>query len=348
MRDSHLMKFADPLVCNKCELFAMGLLSLFFFALSSLSAIALASTLEIRNESISEILNIKVDPLKKNASPIFLRLDLLPGAFDKIENPNSIANLRVDTGMQFWLYESVDLPHAQRLTFCKDYPGCLAILNEKGESVYESCGIKNLIPGTGERPVCELSVFRPLMPMKEVCALLDPDVPRDDNGSCLTGLGFAGKVWAARLAPFQNGPITEDSLLEHMELRKNLSKTDIQDVLNTLYSQGYVPWQAEMPGMEMDFADMRSMDEKARKELLAQAIDKFLENQQNRAPAPQINNAADEEAEASIMLAPANTIAALANADNPPEDVQLFTMILKPLSSTLLLDVTAYQGSPAQ
>lgn len=301
-----------------------------------------AANLEIRNQSGSEILNILATPVSQEKAPIFLRLDLLPGAADTIQNPGGQANLRVDTGLQFWLYDAVDLANANRLTFCADYPGCLAVRNKAGETVYETLGIKNLVPSRGERPVCQLDRFHPRMPMKEVCALLEKDIPRDDNGSCLAGLGFAGKVWAARLTPFQDEPITENSLLEHMELRKSLSKEDVDDVLATLYKQGYIPWQAEFPNLDLDFTDMTKLNESERKTLLAQAIDKFLASQKNFPP--QVNNAADEDAEANILLAPAYNIDALANADNPPEDVQLFTMILKPMTSTLLLDVSAYQG----
>lgn len=303
-----------------------------------------AASLEIRNQSTSEILNILVEPVDNKAGEIFLRLDLAPGAADKIENPSCNAKLRVDTGLQFWLYNAVPLKDALQLLFCPEYPGCLALRDTKGLITYQAMGIKDLVPQKGSKPVCELSSFHPLMPMKEVCALLEPDIARDDNGACLTGLGFAGKLWAARLAPFQTGPITEDSLLEHMELRTALSMQDISDVLNVLYKQDYVPWQAEFPGQDIDFADMTAMNEQDSRDLLTQAIEKFLQTQKNKKVAPQINNTADEEAEANILLAPAKSLQALANADNPPEDVQLFTMVLKPLSSTLLLDVSAYTG----
>lgn len=307
--------------------------------------IASASVLEIRNQSSSEILNIMIEPQNKKdgAEPIFLRLDLVPGAADKADNPGFRANLRVDTGLQLWLYKDVALEDAESLVFCPDYQGCLALRNKKGELGYAAVSLRELAPGHGSRPVCELGRFRPMMPMREVCAILEPDLPRDDNGACLTGLGFAGKLWAARLAPFQDGPITEDSLLEHMELRRKLSKSDVEETLDALYKLGYVPWQAEFPGGGMDFDGGAGLQ--ARKELVDKAIDKFLRSFSRRPP--QVNNAADEEAEASVLLAPADNLKALENADSPPEDVQLFTMILKPLSSTLLLDVTAYKGDKA-
>ena len=303
-----------------------------------------APILEIRNQSSSEILNILVEPEKGKEGKIFLRLDLAPGAAGKIENPDCRANLRVDTGVQFWLYENVNLAGARGLLFCQDYPGCLAIRGEDGQLVHEAVGLRDLIPPKGSRPVCELGSFHPLMPMRDVCALLDPDVPRDDNGSCLASLGFAGKLWAARLAPFQDGPITDNSLLEHMELRKALSRQDVDDVLSALAKKGYSPWQAEFPGKDMDFAEMKGVDAAGRMELLNKAVSEFLEHWEARKPSPQVNNEADEEAEASILLAPADMLPALANADMPAQDVQLFTVVLKPLSSTLLLDVSAYKG----
>lgn len=303
-----------------------------------------ASILEIENQSNAEILNILVEPIHKNADPIFLRLDLAPGAKDKIENPGVRANLRVDTGLQLWLYENVYLEEAINLLFCGKYPGCLALRNKKGDLVYEAFGLEELVPVKGSKPVCELSSFHPMMPMKEVCAILERDMPRDDNGACLTGLGFAGKVWAARLTPFQNGPISENSLLEHMELRRKLSLGDVMDVLETLYKQDYVPWQAEFPGKDMDFSDATSKEEQINKDTLTRVIEKFLKEK----PPKKLDNPEDDDGEASILLAPVSSLKALANADNPPEDVQLFTMVLKPMSSTLLLDVTAYSGDKGE
>lgn len=315
----------------------------FLFASLPGSAFA-ADSLEIRNQSRSEILNIFVEPVQKKDDAVFLRLDLAPGAADKIDNPSCMANLRVDTGLQLWLYKSVDLQNARQLLFCADYPGCLAVSSKNGQDVYEAYSLKNLVPGTGSKPVCELSHFRPLMPMKEVCALLDTDAILDDNGAYLTGLGFAGKLWAARLAPFKTGKISGDSLLEHMELRTPLSRDNIADVLATLYKQDYVPWQAEFPGQDIDFVDLPTLDDKARKEFLIQAIDKFLKQNKKKDFSRAINNISDEDGEASILLAPAESLESLANADNPLEDVQLFTMVLKPFSATLLLDVSAYKG----
>lgn len=303
-----------------------------------------ANPLEICNQSNAEILNIYVEPVKQKQDSIFLRLDLAPGASAKIDNPACLANLRVDTGIQLWLYKLVALQESKQLLFCPDYPGCLALQGMDGNLVYEAYGIKDLVPAKGAKPVCELSRFRPMMPMKEVCALLEADATLDDNGNYLTGLGFAGKLWAARLAPFQKGEIKGDSLLEHMELRKALTRDDIVDVLATLYRQNYVPWQAEFPGQDIDFYDLPARDSRENKELLMWAIDKFLNRQGSRGLTGPIKNPGDEDGEASILLAPSDSLAALANADNPVEDVQLFTMILKPFSSTLLLDVSAYKG----
>ena len=44
------------------------------------------------------------------------------------------------------------------------------------------------------------------------------------------------------------------------------------------------------------------------------------------------------------MLAPAAMLPALADADAPQRDVQLFTLTLRQSSRTLVVDVAAYQG----
>lgn len=302
---------------------------------------ALAAELEISNQSSSEILNILAEPADKKGAPVFLRLDLAPGASGMIENPDFTADLRADTGLQLWLYKSVPLKGAAALDFCQEYPGCLAARGNDGKIIYQAAGLQELVPQPGSKPVCELGRFHPLMPMKEVCAILERDLPLDDNGACLTGLGFAGKLWAARLTPFQNGPITENSLLEHMELRRPLSQKEALELLDALYKQGYAPWQAEFPGKDMDFAASPALKGQAGRRVLEEAIDRFL-GQEKKGPIK--NNFKDDEAEARVLLAPAESLGALANADNPPQDIQLFTLVLKPQSSVLLLDVTAYKG----
>lgn len=316
-------------------------LPVFFLSLIVQTVFA-AGILEIRNQTNQEILNILVEADK--GKKFFLRLDLVPGAADKVENPGCDASLRVDTGMQFWRFKNMKLENYKRLVFCGEHEACIVAEGKDGDVKHEAAEIENLVPGKGSKPVCELSLFKPGMPMKDVCAVLEANLPEDDNGARITGLGFAGMLWASRLVPEQNGPINENSALEHLELRKPLAEKDVMAILDALYKQGYTPWQAEFPGADMDFVNSPATGDKDAREKVEAEIRKFLKSWQNRERAPQINNANDEEAEASIMLAPASNIQALANADSPAEDVQLFTLTLKPLSATILLDVAAYRG----
>lgn len=304
--------------------------------------VSAAGILEIRNQTNQEILNILVEPDK--GKKFFLRLDLVPGAADKVENPECDASLRVDTGMQFWRFKKIKLENYNRLVFCGEHAGCLVEEEKNGDVKHEAAEIENLVPGKGSKPVCELSLFKPGMPMKDVCSVLEENLPEDDNGARITGLGFAGMLWASRLVPEQNGPINENSALEHLELRKALAEKDVMAILDALYKQGYTPWQAEFPDADMDFANAPAGGDKDARERVAGEVRNFLKSWHGRERSPQVNNAADEEAEASIMLAPAANIKALANADSPAEDVQLFTLTLKPLSAAILLDVAAYRG----
>lgn len=285
-----------------------------------------ASPLTLTNSTNQEIINILVRP--QDGAPLFLRLDLSPGGSDQVDNPSCKASLRVDTGLEFWLYDQVDLAKAKKLTFCDRHELCLVIQDESGGDLHIAGKAENLVPAPGDRPVCGLESFHPLMPMKEVCELLSPDTPVDDNGSLLAGLGFAGLVWAARLAPAQNGPMTDATRLEHLELRRPLSREDLARTLSFLSSKGYVPWQAEFPANDMDFTE----DSVGKKEAaLKAALDKFL------------NSASTGQA--AIMLAPAGILPALDEGDAPRTDVQLFTLVLKPGINTLLVDVAAYQGA---
>ena len=175
------------------------------------------------------------------------------------------------------------------------------------------------------------------MRMKDVCALLDQSPPHDDNDAVLTSLGFAGMVWAARLLPGQvengkpgiartNGP----DRLEHMELRRKLDAATLNKLLTTLYAQGYAPWQAELPGLDMNFVEMPKTDTAKHREILQQVLDYFMSAGQG---------------EATIMLAPAAMLPKLADADKPQSDVQLFTLTLRHSSKNLVVDVAAYQAS---
>ena len=54
--------------------------------------------LRLENQSETDILNIRVTAGKKD---FFLRLDLAPNDSDEVENPDLVANLRVDYGLFF-------------------------------------------------------------------------------------------------------------------------------------------------------------------------------------------------------------------------------------------------------
>ena len=318
---------------------AFALAAIIFFTAPPL----MSAELDIRNLSHLEILNIQINPGGQK-KPIFLRLDLLPGANDKFINPEISGTLRADTGLEMLYFPKLDLRNIIRLSFCQEHPACLVTENKQGKLQHLPAKVKSLLPGPGSRPVCQLDQFRPQMPMKEVCALLDPDTPTDDNGAWITGLGFANLLWAARLIPVLDNGDKSTAKLEHLELRRPLSSAECRDILKTLFEKGYLPWQAEFPGLDINFQELPGNDISARQKLLWQSIDDFLNANKKENRAPQINNVTDEEAEARILLAPAKNMAEITNADDPSNDVQIITMILKPLSSTLLLDVTAYMG----
>ncbi len=300
-----------------------------------------ASPLTVVNDTHADILNIRVQP--ESGKGYFWRLDLAPGARDVVDNPGGRATLRIDTGLQLWTFAPVSLDGIGELIFCGEHPACVAFA---GDNAKEHIGgsIRDLVPQTGHKPVCALEEFRPRMTMREVCERIEPGAPVDDCGAVLAGLGFAGMTWAGRLAPVQTGPVTGESLLEHLELRQPLTAGSAERLLQALMAKGYVPWQAEMPGMELNFADMPP-DAPGRMELLRQAVEKFIKSEKTGLIKA---NPLDVEPEATIILAPASMLASLANADAPEKDVQIYTVILKPASGTLLLDVAAYQGENTQ
>lgn len=291
---------------------------------------AAAEPLRFINDSDCELLNVFVEPRDNEGDDFFIRLDLSPGAAEETDNPACAANLRVDTGLEFWSYPDVPLNELSALEFTSSQPPRLIMRKKDGAELAVTGTAKSLVPQAGEKPVCELARFRPKMPMKEVCAILESNLPTDDNNSLLTGLGFAGKVWAARLSPERGGPLTPDSLLDYLELRGPLSEKNVFDILKALYAGDYVPWEAEFPDANMDFEKGR---EGENKEALAAQIKKFLGKSE---PA---------SAEATIMLAPKAILPMLETADAPTRDAQLFTLILKPGSRSLIVDITAYAAS---
>lgn len=305
----------------------------------TVSVEAAENTLEIRNSSERDILNIYAQPLKGSA--FFMRLDLSPGAADTVANPAVTAALRVDTGLEFLFFDNVPLGDARELVFCGEHPACLEVAFADGSKEHMAARVENLVPREGEKPVCELERFVPDMPMSEVCAILPGDLPRDDNGSILTGLGFSGGLWAARLFPYQNENAGKDAILEHLELRQNLSKEAIGHLLKALYERGNIPWQAEFPGVNMDFSDRANENMANAKETLDEAIARFVASRKQPANS---DNSADEEDEARILVAPAEALPVLAAGGAPAADLQLFTITIRPASKTLMLDVSAWKA----
>lgn len=307
--------------------------ALLFCFLGLLASPAFASTLTIRNLSDQGIINILA------ATPgreFFLRLDLLPGGSDSFENPACEANLRADTGLEFWSFRNVDLAAARQLVFCGRHPVCLAVEQTDGKERHINGVASSLVPRKGEKPVCSLDQFRPGMTMAEVCDLLADTMPRDDNGAILAGLGFAGLPWAGRLIPTDSGAMTPEARLRHLELRRPLNAADAERTVRFLVGQGYVPWQGEFPGKDIEFAEKPA---KAAEELALAAIGDFLKVP----PGRHKNHAAGEKcAAASILFAPKADLPALANSDEPDRDIRIFTLALRPCAHTLLLDIAAY------
>lgn len=301
--------------------------------LAAATAPMAAPQLSISNQTRQDLLNIR---FRSRASVVFLRLDMAPGQRDAVENPGGVADMRVDTGLELWSFRDVPVGNARRMTFCGDHAACMILELQDGLSRHVSGTVRDLVPAAGSRPVCELAQFRPGMTMSDVCSLLSADAPRDDNGAILEGLGFAGQLWAARLIPGAADADDRDAktmgreYLEHLELRRPLDRTGIEQLLRVLYAQGYTPWQAEFPGLDMDFTEMQDLSAEKRQDALDQALQRFLRTGRG---------------EADIMLAPEAELPTLADADGPRSDVQLFTLTLRPDSGTLLVDVAAYRGS---
>lgn len=290
-----------------------------------------AAALTIFNKTDREIINILAMP-RSEKEDFFIRLDLPPGEKAQVENPGGQAELRADTGLELLYFGNVLFNGVKLLTFSDAASPKLLVDYGDGHSSVIAGKSVPLVPGKGERPVCELDHFRPNMPMRDVCKIIPGNTPLDDNGAYLTGLGFGGLAWAGRLGP-EHAAAPENALLEHMELRRPFVAGDIYLLLNHLFQQGYVPWQAEFPDAELDFADMPDKNPADRRKSLLDVLNRYLENLPR------------QSSQASIMLAPADILDALANADAPERDVQLFTLLLKPKLGTFMLDVSAYRGS---
>lgn len=301
------------------------------FAFLSNSTPALSSVLSIKNNTGRDIRNILVLPAN-DREPFFFRLDLTPNGIAKVENPDCEASLRVDDGINFLIFDHVNLHSLSSLSI-QDDPVSLEVITIKNDKSKISGRLSPLLPQKGDKPVCELSRFHPKMSMSEVCGILPSETPKDDNGAMLSGIGYAGLVWAGRLAPETAPANPEDPLLEHMELERPFSHSDIDRVLKHLFKEGYVPWQVEFPRADLDFADMPDQNQQDRNKELEKALNIYLHEK-----LPE---------NAIIMLAPQASLKTLANADNPEADAQLFTLLLRPRANKIILDIAAYEaGKP--
>lgn len=301
----------------------------------TLSAQAMAQPpLTVSNQTHDDLLSIR---FTQGRETHFARIDLEPGAEDDLENSGKPADLRLDFGLALWFFNAVPLAKTRRMTACNEHTACLILVDAAKASRHLRGTAQSLLPAENAPPVCVLDKFRPGMPMSEACGLIAPDSPRDDNEAYLTSLGFAGLVWAARLSPGQPGGSTPQKntdlapdILSHLELRRPLVEKDLDALLAALYAMHYSPWQAELPGIDMNFTRIAELSQVQQQEMLRRTLAYFLQS---------------SKGEATIMLAPTQLLPALADADAPRKDVQLFTLTLRHASKSLIVDVSAYSGN---
>ena len=285
------------------------------------------SAVLISNRSRSDLVGVRfVQPQGVSLS----KLDLAPGMEEELENPGGEAELRLDLGLELCTYRKVALDGLKTLTLCPDHRGCIVLKGEAGAPAHLAGECASLLPQPGETPVCALDKFRPGMTMRDACGLISAAYRADDS-AYVTSLGYAGLVWSARLyaGGSQAGGDATSERLEDIELRQTLTPEHLAAVRAELARQDFVPWQATLPGMEIDFADMGYAGPGDREALLKACLDLFLKS---------------GKGEASVMFAPRALLPELATADAPREDVYLFTLMLRRDSGTLLLDMAAYTG----
>lgn len=288
------------------------------------------ATLAVANMTEGDLLGVR---FLQHGQEHFARLDLAPGMEDVLENPGGTADLRLDMGFSLWFFDDVPLRGVERLAASDGKEGaCLLLTGHDGAQRRLAGRVHSLLPVPGARPVCELTRFHAGMRMEDACALVEPQPQRDDNDAVLTSLGFAGLVWAARLSPGRaDSPNADEgggqALLDHVELRQRLTPETLATLRRTLAEQGYRPWQAEFPGMDLNFMEMSEIPLDRQAEILENAVGLLM---------------ASGKGEGSLMLAPAAMLPALANADGPQGDVQLFTITLNRASRTLIVDMAAY------
>lgn len=289
--------------------------------------------LTVENRTGSELIGIRVE--RKEGREI-IGLALGPGGDDTLENPGGTAGLRLDLGLALWFFDDVPLGTARRMTVAEADGGpalTLATADRGGERRTLKGRAQSLLPEAGARPVCELTRFRPGMRMDEVCAVVEADPRRDDSEAVLTTLGYAGVTWAARLtaAPAMGGAdgTPGGRVLAGVELRQILTRERLDAVRGLLAKQGFAPWQAEFPGVDLNFAGMDALPRDRREALLQQILDLFMEA---------------GSGDAGITLAPADMLPSLANADDPPEGVRVFNLTLNRSTGILVVNMAAYNS----
>lgn len=281
----------------------------------------------ISNRSHNDLVGVRFIQ-GKNVS--LSRLDLAPGSDEELENPGGVAELRLDLGLSLCSWKNLALNGLHNITLCAEHENCLILTHTDGVPRHEIGNCTSLLPSQGATPVCTLNKFHPGMTMKDACGLVNTSNTTDDN-AIITTLGYAGLVWNARLyaAGITDKGTDISRQLEDIELRQILNTDNLKAVRQTLDEQNYVPWQATFPGIEIDFTDMKDFGQSYGQGLLEQCIRMFLTRGRG---------------EASIIYAPVDILPDLATADTPRHDVQIFTLLLRRDSDTLILDMSAYSG----
>lgn len=305
-----------------------------FLFIFSLACVCNASPLKIINHTGHDLLNLLA---RSPGHEYFFRLDLDPDASAEVENPRCAATIRLDSGLHLYNFSELDLADIKALSFGPDAQ--LTITTNNGKSRQEKGHVHHLVPRPGDPPVCNLGTFHPAMPMKDVCAVLPGELPRDDNGAIMVGMGFADLIWAARLVPEPSSPPvpTEDTLLEHMELRTALAPGAVKKVIAHFFKEGYAPWQAELPGLDMEFDENASPA--SQEELLLATLLRFMEKSAHS------SHALRKCDQASVIFAPRKMLPGLEMSEDPETDVEIFTLVIRPCTNILLVDVAAYRGS---
>ncbi len=261
----------------------------------------------------------------------FTHYDMAPDGRNEMENPGEAVDIQVDVGLSLWTFKDVPVGQSVGLTLRHSAAPEIELHMPSGGARSITGEVQELLPVSDMQPVCALQRFRPGMTMKDVCTLLDAKTPHDANGALLTSLGFAGLTWAARLEPRQaeqgQNSTAGDAVLDRLELRRKLDTATLDTLLGALHTQNYMPWQVELPGVDINFAQMFAMDAAKRNVMLQKLLEYFL---------------LSGKGEASIMLVPAEVLPHLSDADMPGVDVQLFTITLRPASHSLVVEVVSY------